>query len=247
MKTQTFLSSILNVSMDIKKREGWTETKFNILVRRHDEYSKLLKQQVRDADIILCTTPSMSPLFPHEILTELSGRMKARLIIAVGSYTKQMIELPPEIIRRAVEESGELILVDNSASLTETGELTRAGIYHEDIFEIGDILMIDAQFLHARDSYGKGDEEATRAETDDNPSLCLKSSRLTVHLQQESDIPKATVGGLERTIGAQVNKWLGKGDVIYKSVGLGLMDLCVGTELLRLARKRGVGTSFTEF
>jgi len=37
--------------------------------------------------------------------------------------------------------------------------------------------------------------------------------------------------------------WLMKGNVIYKSVGIGLMDICVGEDLVALAMEKGVGTS----
>lgn len=42
-------------------------------------------------------------------------------------------------------------------------------------------------------------------------------------------------------------EWLTKGNVIYKSVGLGLMDLVVGTDLVRLARERGIGLIIPDF
>ncbi|KAL6717643.1 hypothetical protein ACLMJK_005558 [Lecanora helva] len=37
--------------------------------------------------------------------------------------------------------------------------------------------------------------------------------------------------------------WLFKGNVIYKSVGIGLMDICVGEDLVALAMERGFGTA----
>lgn len=37
--------------------------------------------------------------------------------------------------------------------------------------------------------------------------------------------------------------WLMKGNVIYKSVGIGLMDICVGEDLVAFAMEKGVGTS----
>ena len=37
--------------------------------------------------------------------------------------------------------------------------------------------------------------------------------------------------------------WLMKGNVIYKSVGIGLMDICVGEDLVALAMEKGMGTS----
>ena len=42
-------------------------------------------------------------------------------------------------------------------------------------------------------------------------------------------------------------EWLQKGNVVYKSVGLGLMDVVVGSELVRLADGRGVGTRIENF
>jgi hypothetical protein len=42
-------------------------------------------------------------------------------------------------------------------------------------------------------------------------------------------------------------RWLQGGNVIYKSVGLGLMDLTVGTHLVEFARKKGAGTHIDGF
>ena len=42
-------------------------------------------------------------------------------------------------------------------------------------------------------------------------------------------------------------RWLGKGNVIYKSVGMGLMDLVVGREVLALAKARDIGVSIPNF
>ena len=44
-----------------------------------------------------------------------------------------------------------------------------------------------------------------------------------------------------------MSKWLRRGNVIYKSVGMGLMDLAVGGELVRFAREKGVGTTIYDF
>lgn len=41
--------------------------------------------------------------------------------------------------------------------------------------------------------------------------------------------------------------WLMKGNVLYKSVGLGVMDVCVGEDLVALAMERGIGTSVEGF
>ena len=44
-----------------------------------------------------------------------------------------------------------------------------------------------------------------------------------------------------------LKKWLMGGNVIYKSMGLGLMDICVGEDLVALAMERGIGTTVAEF
>lgn len=44
-----------------------------------------------------------------------------------------------------------------------------------------------------------------------------------------------------------LREWLQGGNVIYKSVGLGLFDITVGNALVRLARERGVGTTIENF
>ncbi len=42
-------------------------------------------------------------------------------------------------------------------------------------------------------------------------------------------------------------RWLEGGNVIYKSVGMSLMDLTVGMHLVRFAREKGVGSSIEGF
>ncbi|MCJ1243928.1 hypothetical protein MMC30_001125 [Trapelia coarctata] len=44
-----------------------------------------------------------------------------------------------------------------------------------------------------------------------------------------------------------LKRWLDSGNVVYKSVGLGIMDLCVGEDLVFLARDRGIGITIDNF
>lgn len=44
-----------------------------------------------------------------------------------------------------------------------------------------------------------------------------------------------------------LKRWLDSGNVVYKSVGLGIMDLCVGEDLVFLARERGNGITVDNF
>jgi ornithine cyclodeaminase/alanine dehydrogenase-like protein (mu-crystallin family) len=41
--------------------------------------------------------------------------------------------------------------------------------------------------------------------------------------------------------------WVERGNVIFKGVGLGLMDLVTGSELVELARTRKIGTTVEDF
>ncbi|KAK3898216.1 hypothetical protein C8A05DRAFT_19152, partial [Staphylotrichum tortipilum] len=42
-------------------------------------------------------------------------------------------------------------------------------------------------------------------------------------------------------------QWLRTGNVIYKSVGLGLMDLSMGLHMIEFAKQKGVGTHVQGF
>lgn len=44
-----------------------------------------------------------------------------------------------------------------------------------------------------------------------------------------------------------LSRWLRDGTVVYKSVGVGLMDLVVGTELVEIAKRKNIGTQIEGF
>jgi ornithine cyclodeaminase/alanine dehydrogenase-like protein (mu-crystallin family) len=46
---------------------------------------------------------------------------------------------------------------------------------------------------------------------------------------------------------AHLAQWLHTGNVIYKSVGVGLMDLSIGMHIVQFARGKGVGTHVQGF
>ena len=59
-------------------------------------------------------------------------------------------------------------------------------------------------------------------------------------------VKKASMREIEMGTGkgeVGLRDWLMKGNVVYKSVGIGLMDICVGEDLVALAMQKGVGTS----
>lgn len=197
-------------------RPEWSHVKFSALTPEFVEYGRLLKEEVRKADVIFCCTPSTEPLFPHEFLTSHEGRRKGRYIAAIGSYTPEMIELHPEILRVAVKrDSGHrhhhkharqegVIIVDTlDGALRDAGEIVQAKLKPDQLVEVGELIMVKKSVLAEKEAGGDGEQ------------------------------------GLF--------EWLNKGNVIYKMVGLGLMDLVVGSELIRLGVERGIGTNIPDF
>ncbi|KAF5721421.1 hypothetical protein FMUND_3549 [Fusarium mundagurra] len=141
-KAAGILKKFASIPPEIKRREGWSDTKFGLLIPAFHEYRRLIKDQIRDADVIYCCTASQKDLFDGSILTSHEGRKKGRLIIAVGSYTPEMRELPNDLIQLAVKREdkphrhfhkhaveGGVIVVDNIRGvLKEAGEIIAANI-----------------------------------------------------------------------------------------------------------------------
>lgn len=130
------------VPLYIKEREGWAHTKFSILTPTFHDYERLHREHVRNADVIFCCTPSRRPLFDGHLLTSHDGRRKGRLIIAVGSFSPEMRELPDELLIQATKhhdrqqrhfhkhaDEGGVVIVDTlDGALKEAGEIISAGI-----------------------------------------------------------------------------------------------------------------------
>ncbi|KAK5118861.1 hypothetical protein LTR62_000070 [Meristemomyces frigidus] len=217
-----------------------SKTKTNIITPSHTEYERLLKEFVRSSNVIFCTTPSNQPLFPATYLTNPEGRKKGRYIACIGSYKPHMIELHPDILRDAVaphhehkhmhrrQREGGAVIVDTvSGCLKEAGEIIQAKLLPDQVVELGELFLL------------KREAERKRA---------LAHDGLVKH-----GLGSAAEGNGEKGCQFQEQQnsglieWLTKGNVIYKSVGLGLMDVVVGNELVRLAKERGVGTFIEDF
>lgn len=148
-----------------------------------------------------------------------------------------MIELHTDIIRQAVApphahhhhkhaRQGGAIVVDSvEACLKEAGELIQAGLGGREVVELGELVML------------KRDAERRRRESSDNFDAegveLASSSKSGKGAKGEGD------GGLK--------EWLERGNVVYKSVGLGLMDVVVGRVLCDIADRMGVGTRMKDF
>lgn len=333
--SRAFVARFYKMATLIKEREGWaSDTKFSILTTGYNDYGRLLSENLRSSDVIFCCTPSTEPLFDHHILTNHEGRRRGRLIVAIGSYTHEMRELPPELLRQATKTpdkthvhyhkhavEGGVVIVDTlDGALKEAGEIADAGLGPRHLVELGELVMLSRITLqeddsaddisslsnastfssgtntssefeklslntgpamasvygnsYQQDSPGPGTPTITTTPATSNDSIGTQSStiggssnRSHSHSRTSSPSRKGSGGGLlssltprhHRRSSSQASvdrrkkkedqsaRWLQRGNVIYKSVGLGLMDLSVGLRLIEFAREKGVGTVIDGF
>lgn len=372
-RAANLMKEFIGFDSDIKRREGWAETSFDLTSLRFGDVEKVLKSHVRAADIIFCTTPSTVPLFDPAILTQSEGRKRARLIIAVGSYKPNMIEIPPEVIDQAVRpqatshvfqrraEEGGVIIVDSLAALRDAGELVETNLRADRTLELGELVNLEymehqnhldqaistedydedpplpspstgsenptasnctgiSRGLFRRDSLDSSNSTSVlsrfpsrkasinfssskppsagkpssfgnfgrpRRSSEDNPFSGFSSNNVTSSSSNNngnSSCSSSNVGqtlaGVRgrrlsisensqprhrnasamsqrstRNIGIQqqnelenkLSRWMSGGNVIYKSVGIGLTDLISGIDIVRIAREKGIGTTISDF
>ncbi|KAG9235901.1 hypothetical protein BJ875DRAFT_254485 [Amylocarpus encephaloides] len=290
----------------VKEVEGWGGATFGMLTPGYGEYQRLLKAQLRQSDVIFTTTPSTEPLFDHQYLTNTEGRKKGRLIVAIGSYKQHMIELPHELITQATKrhgsghhfhkhsQEGSAIIVDTLACVTQTGELTQAGIKETQTIELGELLLLERMDsddssaidesppspfespkrslgsrhlgddskaisppINSKDSSSKPRRSSAPPSRKASPSPHRRSdsnstpgSASTALFHKRSDSVSSTSPKKRRAQTAkeeEMCRWLRSGNVIYKSVGFGLLDQVVGSDLVTLARNNNVGVTVEDF
>jgi hypothetical protein len=110
--------------------------------------------------------------------------------------------------------------------LKEAGELIQAGVGGKEVVELGELVMLK------RDAEKR--KEQHKAESAESLGEGVQLGR-----KKKKGSSEEGDGGLK--------DWLERGNVIYKSVGLGLMDCVIGNELVKLADERGIGTRFENF
>jgi ornithine cyclodeaminase/alanine dehydrogenase-like protein (mu-crystallin family) len=227
--------------------------KIQVLTPSHREYERLLKSTIRASSVIFFTTPSLTPLFPAAHLTNPEGRKKGRYLAAIGSYKPHMIEIHPDILRQNVQpehghrhfhkhaQQGGAIIVDSvEACLKEAGEVIQAGLGPDEVVEIGELVMLKRDAERRRVECQARRSEEGLDEGGVELGECEKSKKKR-RGSKEKD------GKGEDKADKSLVDWLQRGNVIYKSVGLGLMDVVVGMDLVRLADERGIGTRIENF
>ncbi|KAI9729639.1 MAG: hypothetical protein M1818_008442 [Claussenomyces sp. TS43310] len=283
-RTRNMVKTFHATDPAIKMQEGWSGTAFGILTPAYGEYGRLIKEQLRAADAIICTVPSTIPLFDHTILTSHEGRRKGRLIIAIGSYKPHMIEVPTELLQQAVKSPNEhrhfhkhameggVVVVDTlTGCLAEAGEIIQSSLSPLQLVEVGELVMLEGQVASEAEpesdlpdldvakikleAGSSGSSLASVFKDDSNgKSVSRKSSfsrispRSSRTSHAESHTRSVSMDGRKGVRKEDaMSRWLGEGNVIYKSVGMGLMDLVVGGDLLNLAVSKGIGTTIPQF
>ncbi|KAB8336805.1 hypothetical protein FH972_021114 [Carpinus fangiana] len=266
----------------------------SLLTPEYGEFTRLLKDHVRAADVIYCCTPSTTPLFPATHITNHGGRQKARYIAAIGSYKPHMIELAPEILRQAVRgpgndkehheqkhhgmhlhqrhatEGGAVVVDSIEGAMREAGEVIKAGLGGQGLVEVGELVMLKRS--HWAEKAAREERERAKREKEGkekhhggghglghlfhhhhrSKSGSTVSSGNSEHDSKEEKERKQDKRDREKRREQEqhdggLREWLERGNVVYKSVGIGLMDIVVGMEVVRLAEERGLGTHVPDF
>ncbi|KAF2830602.1 NAD(P)-binding protein [Ophiobolus disseminans] len=240
-------------NIDVDTDNELARPKIQILTPNHGEYARLLKSTIRASSVIFFTTPSTSPLFPAEFLTNAEGRKKGRYLAAIGSYKPNMIEIHPDILRQNVApehghrhfhkhaaQSGAVVVDSVEACLKEAGEVIQAKLGPNEVVEIGELLMLkrDAERRRLECAARRSEEGLDEGGVELGECEKIKKKRRGSGKGDGEGEDKAHKSLME---------WLQRGNVIYKSVGLGLMDVVVGMDLVRLADERGIGTKIENF
>ncbi|CAN8098440.1 unnamed protein product [Discula destructiva] len=283
------LQRLYAVPAEAKQREGWSEAKFALLTPGYGDFDRLQREHLLAADVIFCCTPSKEPLFDPTILTSGDGRRKGRLIVAIGSYAPDMIEIPVEVLHMAVRAhatgsrhfhkhavEGGVVIVDTlDGALTEAGEVIQGALTPNQLIELGELVMLRRMKMDEESSSDSGSLLSSEASTtpvsefekldiSSGPSISSafrpaenggssqpssrpsSPSRSLFHRRRKS----SQGGSRERKKQEKEDhmcRWLQAGNVIYKSVGLGLMDLTVGMKVIEFAKQKGVGTHVEGF
>lgn len=99
-----------------------------------------LKAVLGDVDAVFCTTPSKKILFPASYLI---GKKSGCYVSAIGSWTRGMIELDPEVLKFAAQGDGEksAVVVDDRDECTKSvEEVIQSGLGEGKIAEVGELL-----------------------------------------------------------------------------------------------------------
>ncbi|KAL5362024.1 hypothetical protein BJX96DRAFT_185752 [Aspergillus floccosus] len=130
-----------------------SECSFHAINTTTSDYQEQVKNRLRDADCIFCTTPSRKPLFPVSYLTEQNSLGRQPFVSAVGSWQPDMVELDPALLHYAIasdggynpsssEAKGVVLVDDQHYALENAGEIVQSQVTARDLVELGQIIAL---------------------------------------------------------------------------------------------------------
>lgn len=109
---------------------------------------------------------------------------------------------------------------------------------------VSEFEKLDLDSVPSMSSVMRSSEDGSSSQPNSRPSSPSRSSHSIFHRRKSSH------GSADRKSQEKEDhlcRWLQAGNVIYKSVGLGLMDLTVGMKTIEFAKQKGVGTHVDGF
>ncbi|KAK8084711.1 hypothetical protein PG997_005982 [Apiospora hydei] len=185
------------------------------------------------------------------VVDTLDGAMKeAGEIIEAGIQPNQLVELGELVmIRQAAEEEDSIaspstpVSTLSSADISSDLEKLELNSGSSAMSSIYGRNSTETSNAEGGGSSGVGAGEGGRASPKRSGSYTSLFSK--VHKRRSSS--QGSDRSKQQNQPDHLARWLTSGNVIYKSVGLGLMDLVVGTEIIRLAQEKGIGHHIENF
>ena len=137
--------------------------------------------------------------------------------------------------------------------MREAGEVIRAGIGGSGVVELGEMVMLKRDHWAAKaaeervqreNSLTKGGERPEKKEKHHGHGI---GHLFHIHHDKDKEKDKHWDGYPRDGSDGGLSEWLERGNVIYKSVGLGLMDVVIGMEIVRLAEELKIGSTILDF
>jgi len=90
-------SRLLLTQVRQENQQRWkSAAEFDTVETGQPDYETALSRALAQADIVFCTTPSGTPLFPARYVTAAAREDRGCFISGVGSWQASMMEIDPE-------------------------------------------------------------------------------------------------------------------------------------------------------
>ncbi|KAK1832509.1 putative ornithine cyclodeaminase [Podospora conica] len=182
-----------------------------------------------------------------------------------GEIIRQAVKTHHEgrrwIHHKHAREGGAVVVDTIEGALTESGEVIDAGLGPEQLIELGELVMLANLAAEENAVAGDSEVQSPASETpsvgsdlsggmkdldvsDGHPSAMSSvfGSGGLFHIHHRRPSSAGSDGSRKKDKRDPMALWLAKGNVIYKSVGMGAMDLSVGMHLIKFAREKEVGS-----